>query len=156
MISLALLVMLADGVLTVPPSEWRALEVTAQRNGTVLDCSFRVLEGSRVQVMLLDRREAERFHRGRNAWPLHSTGFEEAGRFRRHLSDAGRYVLLIDNRIEHRRPAQVHLRMELLDPNAWEVRTLAPERRRMVVALSLAFFGAVILFSARQYLKQQS
>lgn len=153
---LAMLVLLADGMVSVPPSRWQAIEVRIPQHGTLVDCAFRVVEGSRVSAILLDLEQAERFHRGRSMRPLYSTGFENSARFRYRVSEAGDYVLLLDNRIEGRGPTLVDLRLELLHTQSVHVRELPLERRRAVVAASLLFFGAVAVLSARQYLKQQS
>jgi hypothetical protein len=99
-----------------------------------------------VQALLLTRTAAERFHRGRSFEPICSSGFQSDIR--------GSYVLIVDNRIEAR-PATLHLRVHLQTPPDVIVRELPPQRRQAVVALSIAFFGAVLLFSARQFLKHQ-
>jgi hypothetical protein len=150
----ALLVLLADGLVSVPPSGWKAIEVKIDRNHTAVQCSFHVkTKGTKVQAWLMDRSQAERFNRGWSVKALYFTGFEESMRFRVMAPDAGDYVLMLDNRLEGRWPAEVELRIELSNPQNVNVRELAPDRRRMVVALSLIVFGAVVVFSARQFLK---
>lgn len=154
MILLAFLVVLTEGLVHIPPAHWKAVPVKAPEQGTTIDCAFTVREGgSRVQVLLLERGQAERFRRGRPVEALYFSGFETSGRFRHRVYEAGDYVLVLDNRIEARKPAVVSLRLELINPRDLGVRTLPPERRRAVVALSLLFFGTVLVFSARQYLK---
>ncbi len=155
MLLFAFLMLLADGVVTVPAARWRAIRVDVPQHGTTMHCDFRVVEGGSVQAILLSRYDAERFHRGRSVRPLYRTGFDDSGRFRYYISEAGQYVLLLDNRIHGGSPAVVQVRLDLLNPNSDYVQTLPAERRRLVVALSLFFFGAVVTFSARQYLKQQ-
>jgi hypothetical protein len=156
MTALAFLTLLANGLVSVPPSHWTAIDVNIPHDGTIVDCWFKVVNGSRVQAILLDRQQAERFYRGRAIRPVHMTGFNDSGRFRLRLDDAGDYVLLIDNRIEGRTPTEVQVRVELLTPHSIFVRTAPPERRRAVVALSLLFFGSVLVFSARQYLRRNN
>ena len=73
--------------------------------------------------------------------------------FRVLIPDAGDYVLVLDNRLEGRFPTQVSLRLEMTHPNDARVRTVSPERRRATVALSLLFFGAVVVFSAVRFLR---
>ena len=64
------------------------------------------------------------------------------------------YVLVLDNRIEARFPAEVSLRVELSIPKRWPKSARFPrERRRATVALSLLFFGAVVVFSAAKFLR---
>jgi hypothetical protein len=62
-------------------------------------------------------------------------------------------VLLLDNRLEGRYPAQVKLRLEVSFPKDGRVQTVSAERKRLVVALSLFFFGAVVTFSAARFLR---
>ena len=152
----ALLVVLTNGLLSVPPSHWRAIDLKVPSNGTTVDVDFEVTEGSRVQILILTRAQAERFHRGRSYQHIVSTGFEKSGRLRYRLADQGQYVLMVDNRIETRTPALVQLRVELTNPYRADVRELSPVRRRVVVTLSLLFFGAVVAFSAWRFLRVMS
>jgi hypothetical protein len=103
--------------------------------------------------MLLERSQADRFNAGRPMRPIYVTGFESSARFRAHLPEGGDYVLLLDNRLEGRYAAEVQVRLESTDPQKVTVRELSPDRRRAVVTLSVLFFGAVLVFSARQYIK---
>lgn len=102
----------------------------------------------------MDRRQAERFAKGRGTQFLYSSGFESKARFRTYVRDAGDYVLILDNRLETRRPSHVDFRLELTNPRNLQVRELPPERRSLVVVLSFLFFGMVVLLSARQFLRQ--
>ena len=81
------------------------------------------------------------------------SGFEKSDQFRVFVPDAGQYVLILDNRIEARFPAEVSLRVELNAPHDTQVRTVPPERQRATIALSLLFFGAVVVFSAVKFLR---
>ena len=152
----AFLVVLTNGLLSVPPSHWQAIDLRIPHNGTTVDVEFEVQQGSRVQVLIMNRPQAERFNRGRSYEPIVSTGFEKSGRLKYRLADAGQYVLMIDNRIETRTPTLVHLRLELTNPYRADVRELSPARRRVVVTLSLVFFGAVVAFSAWRFLRVMS
>jgi hypothetical protein len=145
---------IVNGVLTVPPSHWKAIDLGSPTGGTQLQIEFTVRSGSRVQALLLTRTAAERFHRGRSFEPICSSGFQSDIRMRCRVPEQGSYVLIVDNRIEAR-PATLHLRVHLQTPPDVIVRELPPQRRQAVVALSIAFFGAVLLFSARQFLKHQ-
>jgi hypothetical protein len=151
---LALVVLLADGLVSVPPSEWKAVAVKIDRNNSTVHCAFDVrTKTTKVQAWLMERSQAYRFNRGRAVNALYSTGFETSARFRVRVQDAGEYVLMLDNRLEGRWPAEVALRIELSNPQDENVRELSPERRRTIVAISLIFFGAVVVFAARQFLK---
>ena len=149
----ALLVVLTNGLVSIPPSQWQGIDLRIPQNETTVEVEFEVREGSRVQVLVLDRVQAERFHRGRSFQPIASTGFEKSGRLKYRLADKGQYVLMIDNRIETRTQTLVHLRVELTNPYSANVQELSPARRRVVVTLSLLFFGAVVAFSAWRFLR---
>jgi hypothetical protein len=152
----ALLVVLTNGLVSVPPSQWQGIDIQVPQNGTTIDVDFEVKRGSRVQLLLLDRTQADRFHRGRSFEHLESSGFEKAGRLRYRLADKGHYVLMIDNTIETRTPTFVQVRVELSNPARADVRELSPARRHAVVALSLLFFGAVVSLSAWRFLRSMS
>lgn len=151
---LALLTVLTNGPFSVPPSAWRAVEVQVPAPGTQVEVEFEVQKGSRVQVLLLTPEEANRFHRGRSFIPLCGSGFQTEARMRCRVEEAGPHVLMIDNRIEGRAPTELHLRVDLRAPVNVVVRELPPERRRLVIALSLGFFGIVVLYSAREFLRR--
>jgi hypothetical protein len=153
MIPALLLVVLTSGLVSVPASHWATIDLPIRQPNTTLDISFQVTHGSRVQVLVLDREQARRFHRGRSIDPLLTTGFQNSGRLRYRIAEKGEYVLLLDNRIEGRGPTLVDLRIETSPAGRVDVRELPPERRRVVVTLSLLFFGATVFFSARQLLK---
>lgn len=149
-----LLLLVTQTVLKIPPSHWTAIELKVPQNGSTVYLSFDVRSReSRVQAMVLSRSEAERFHRGRSVRPLFATGFERSAEHRVLVPDAGDYVLMLDNRLEGRFPSEVALKFEVTHPNDVRVRTVPPERRRATVALSLLFFGAVVVFSAVKFLR---
>jgi hypothetical protein len=149
----ALLVVLTSGLVSVPASHWQTIDLPIRESATTVDISFQVRQGSRVQVLLLDREQARRFHRGRSVDPILTTGFQNAGRLRYLVAEKGDYVVLVDNRIEGRGPTLVDLRVEASPAGPVSVRELPPERRRAVVTLTLLLFGATVFFSSRQLLK---
>ncbi|MGH9630054.1 MAG: hypothetical protein ACRD7E_17190 [Bryobacteraceae bacterium] len=149
-----MLTVLLEGVVSVPKSGWQGIAVDIERHGTIVECSFSVPQhASRVQASLVTRADAERFDRGRSYRPLYSRGFQKSGRFHYQVQDAGPYVLLLDNRIEGRSRTEVSIKIDLLHPSAVAVTTVPPERRRTIVALSLLFFGAVVVYTASRFLK---
>ncbi|MBC7924697.1 MAG: hypothetical protein H7039_03490 [Bryobacteraceae bacterium] len=150
----ALAVVLQNAVIEVPASRWKAVELAIPAHGTIVQCEFRVQKGSKVQLAIAGREQAERLHRGRSFRALYTTGFQNEARFRYRVADAGNYVLLVDNRIEGRSSATVDVSLQLLNPGPAAARELPPEIRHTVVAVSLLFFGSVLVFSAHQYLRQ--
>jgi hypothetical protein len=148
-----LLAVLTSGLISVPASQWQTVTFHVPEPGTTVEISFEVRQGSRVGVLLLDRRQAARFHRGRPVDPAVSTPFQNSGRIRYRLAEPGDYVLVVDNRVEQRQAALVDLRVETSGSQTGVVSELPPARRRTVVALSLLCFGALVFFSARQLLR---
>lgn len=154
MFLLLLFVVLTDAVVTVPPLEWASVPVSIKQENSFVECAFAVHESAaRVQVLLVDRTNALRFHRGRRPQPLYATSYAHEGRFRVSVPNAGEYVLLVDNQLEGRKPVDVDVRINVTREAEVPVRTLSEEKRSAVVALSLLFFGAVVTFSARQFLR---
>src|SRR4051794_4455422 len=114
MILLALLVMLTDGIVSVPPSHWSAIEVPVQQAGTVVEVSFSVPSGATsVETMLVTRKDAERFNAGRSNHPLCRSGYQTEAKFRCEVDEKGDYVLLVDNRMEGRKAAEVSVKINL-------------------------------------------
>ena len=153
MMLLAFLTVLANGIVNVPASGWQAIAIEAPEDGGTVEIAFVVQQGSRVQVFLADPAEAARFHRGRSPDALAMTGFVREGSLRQRIHRAGRYIVVVDNRIEGRRPAQVQLKIDFSPPVNVVVRELSPERRRAVVAISILVFGATVFISARLLLR---
>ena len=147
--------LLAQQSLLVPPGNWHAQEIKVSERNSVVECVFSVKdEGPRVQVLLLNQDDARRFHRGRAIEPIMASGYVTRGQMRALVKDPGEYVLLFDNRLDRRKAASVHLQVNIAPTEAATVRTLPADKRRVVVALSLLFFGAVLAGSAIQLRKQ--
>ncbi len=154
MIVLALLAVLVDSVVPVQPSSWRAIEVKVDKPGTTVECSYTVDgDTARVEAILVTRHDAERFNQGRSYHPLASTGFQTTGKLHFEIDEPGDYVLLLDNRLESGRTTDVSLKIDLRDPPNIVAGTVSPERRQVVITLSLLFFLGVVMFSARQFMK---
>ena len=154
MIVLALLAVLVDSVVPVQPSSWRAIDVKIAKPGTTVECSYNVDQAAvRVEAILVTRHDSERFNQGRSYHPLASTGFQNAAKLRFEIDEPGDYVLLLDNRLEGQRATDVSLKINLRDPPNIVAGTVSPERRQVVITLSLLFFLGVVMFSARQFMK---
>ncbi len=145
---------LLDEAVQVPPGDWRPFRILLQQRPAEVSCSFAVLEGrAGVRVAILPASEYRRLRAGRRARLLVSTVFQRAGGFRYALSEAGEYVLIVDNRRQMQAPALVRLRVSVEFLPHPRARTLPPERRMAVVALSLALFFAIVLWSGRRLLR---
>jgi hypothetical protein len=150
---LALLLLLTETVVKVPASHWTAIRLDINQNSTTVYVDFEVRNGSKIRAMVLSREEAERLNRGRSVRPLFSSGFVQSDQFRVLMRDTGDYVLLLDNRLNERFPAEVALKIELTNIDDSQVRYVPAARRHATVALSLLFFGAVVVFSAVKFLR---
>lgn len=151
---LAVLVLWTEALVTIPPSEWRAVPVEVSRNRSLVECTVAVHQpGSRIQAIFIDRQDAERFQRGRSVHPLAASAYLRQGRLRIPVPEAGDYVLILDNRLEGRTSVDVEVKVDISSLEGVTAKTLPPARRRLVVALSILFFGAVVFYSASQFLK---
>ena len=151
---LALLAILTDGVVSVPPSHWTVVDVPISKPGTVVNIEFSVPSGATsVETMLMTRREAERFNAGRSNSAVCRSGYQTEGRLHCEVEQQGDYVLLIDNRIEARKPAQVSLKVNLIPPWGVVATTVPPAKQAIIIAFGLLFFVAVVMFSARQFMR---
>ncbi len=154
MILLALLAILTDGVVSVPASRWSAIEVAVEQAGTVIEASFSVPSGATaVEAILATRDEAARFNAGRSYHALCRSGYVTEGKLRCEVEQTGEYILLLDNRIEGRRPAEVSVKINVQQPASVIAVTLPAQRRAVIIALSLLFFVAVVMYSARQFMR---
>lgn len=157
MIALALLlaatqVAMIDDIVRVPPAAWRGVDVTLRQRAATVECNFLVAEGrSGVRVMLLDRAEVSRMRDGRSFDTLAGTGYVRSGHFRVAVPRPSDYFVVVDNRMEGRDTAEVHLQVALVfDEGNLTVRQAPLSRRVAVIAGSLAFFFGVCLFAWRK------
>jgi hypothetical protein len=149
-----LLAVLFDRTFEVPASRWRILDLPVPTAEMLLEAEFQVKDkNSRVAAVLLTREDAIRFEQGRSMKPIASTGWEYDGRFRHVFRNPGNYAIVIDNRIEGRRATPVAVKVELTDPKQTTVRELSPQRRLVVIATSLLVFVAIVMFTARQFMR---
>jgi hypothetical protein len=150
----ALLLASVSGVYQIEPSHWRVFHFNVDKPGTLLTGSFEAgAHSAQVQILVLRRQQLARFEDGRSVRPVFVSGFEDSARFRTRIDEPGQYALILDNRIGGRQPSKVALSFNTAEPQPQTVRTLPPARRRVIVAFSLAFFGAVVVLSATLFLR---
>jgi hypothetical protein len=150
---LAAMTVLLEGDVVVPRAHWRAVDVKVAQAGTIVKATMRAPENaSRMHAYFITRENAERFARGGSLQPLGKTSFDDEGVLHQVAERAGDYILLLDNRISRRSDTPVRVTIELLPPAA-NVRTVPPERRRVVELASVLFVLAVVAYSARQLMK---
>ncbi len=135
-----------DETVTVPAADWKAFPISVRQQPSRIDCGFEVESGgSGVRLILIERTEFERMSAGQGYHALAATAYQRSGGFA-YWAPPGDYVVVADNRMEGRGPAEVHLQIALVfDGGVGQPRTLSPERRAVVVGLSVLFFGAVAL-----------
>lgn len=137
-----------DETVTVPAADWKAFGIPLRQLPARIECSFTVENGgSGVRVLLVDRAGFERMNAGQAYRALAATPYQRSGGLA-YRAPPGDYVIVADNRMEGRGPAEVRLQVALVFDGGGELpRTLSPGRRAVVVGLSVLFFGAVALFA---------
>ena len=124
------------------------------QSGTVIEASFSVPSGgTAVEAILVTRKEADRFNAARSYHALCRSGYQTEGKLRCEAEQKGDYVLLIDNRIEGRRPTEVSVKINMREPASIIAITVPPGKRAFIIAFSLLFFVAVVMYSARQFMR---
>lgn len=144
---------LIDETFRVRASGWRAVPVILRQRPADLVCSFSVVSGGSGVRMSLARILRSRSgslttHR------LAATPYARSDGFRYGVREPGEYAILLDNRLEGRGPAEVHLKVSVvfIDASAPVVRVLPPKRRLLIVVLSLLGFAAIVFWSGRRLL----
>ena len=154
MILLALLAILTDGIVSVPASHWSAIDLPVSQAGSTVEASFSVPQGATaVEAIIVTRRDADRFNAGRSYHPICRSGYLTEGRLRCEIEQKGDYILLLDNRIEGRKATEVTLKINVREPASIIAITVPPQKRAVIIALSLLFFVAVVMYSARQFMR---
>src|SRR5207253_3020817 len=86
---------------------------------------------------------------------LEMTPLARTGGIRHRVRVAGNYVIVVDNRMEKSRPADVHLRVALdFGPAPGPpVTRLSPGRQLAVIVISFAVFFAIVSYASRRLLR---
>lgn len=158
MILLALLlaatqVAIIDDIVRVPPAQWRLVDVLLRQQAATVELSYVVTHGrSGVRVALMERSEVDRMRAGKSYSTVAGTTYNSEFTFRATVPRPGDYAIVVDNRMEGRDTAEVHLQVSLLFDQAgavggYRVREASTLRRAVVIVLSLAFFWAVCAYA---------
>lgn len=133
------------------PGDFRWVPFTVRQTPSEVECRFDVLKGNpSVHLELLPMSEFRLFDRGEEHDTLAVTPEGRTGEFRRIIDARGEYAVVIENSTGSA-PATVRLRVETtVNPGADVARTLSPQRRIAVVALSFAFFFAALMWPGRR------
>ncbi len=146
-------VAIIDDIVRVPPAQWRMVDVLLRQRAATVELSYEVTRGrSGVRVALMERSEVDRMRAGRSFSTIAGTSYNSSFTFRATVPRPGDYAILVDNRLDGRDTAEVHLQVSLLFGQssalgAYPVKQVPPLRRAVVILLSLAFFSAVCAYA---------
>jgi len=146
---------LVDEVYTIPPAEWRYVNVELKQTPVAVECNFQVLsQGVEVRAALLSHADLERLRADQPHGFLAATQPRSSGSFSYHLHTPGDYAVVVDNRGLHA-PVRVHLRVSLdfSGNRGPRVGYLPPGRRLAVILISFVVFFGILTWSARKLLR---
>jgi hypothetical protein len=141
-----------DETVQVPPRQWEAFNLELKQQPAIIECGYST-EGGRagVRLSLMHRADMERFRSGVRHRVLAATEFQQSGRVRYGPASPGEYSVVLDNRLEGRGAARVHLTVSLVFPGGEPTaRELPVARRWAVISLTLLYAAAVVLFAVRR------
>ena len=144
---------LLNETIQIPRSQWRALKVELRERPATVEVDFQVLAGrSGVRILFMTHENAERFEKGQSYEVLRQTDYQERGKFRYFVGNPGAYMILLDNQLEGREPAEVQVKIALLhhDLASFTPKQLNTTKRRNVVIVSLALLALAILLIGRR------
>jgi hypothetical protein len=145
-------VALLDETVQVPAAEWRSFDIELRQQPAIIECRYWVDSGGAgVRVALMHQAELERLRAGLPHHVLTVTEYRKSGGFRYGPGPLGDYSLVVDNRLDGRDAAQVHLAASLEFPGPPpEARELSPQRRLVVILVTAAFMAAIAVFAVRR------
>lgn len=143
----------AERPIRLEPGDFRWVEITVRQTPSEVDCRYQVIEGdASVHVELLPRSEFHAFSRGRDHDTMALTPKGRNGEFRRIVDERGRYAVVVEN-ARGARPATIVLHVQTIVNPGDVARTLPPERRLAVIAISFAIFFVTVAWSGRKLIK---
>jgi hypothetical protein len=143
-----------DDEVKVGPAKIRTLEIPMLVEPARIVCSYEVMRGgSGVRLVLLRNEDAERWLRGEAHEVIASTGFAKQGAFSHRPAEPDHYVLVLDNRMEGRTAADVHLLVRVIqgDDSANTVSFADARKGKILVWSSLLLFAGIAVFSAVRF-----
>jgi hypothetical protein len=147
------IVTLFDDTVEVRPAHFRALELPTGAAEARIVCTFEVAAApSGVRALLLRPDDAARWAAGAPHAVLTGTGWGRRGAFSQLVRGASSYAVVLDNSLDARGPARVHLMIRLVygATATGPVRFPATRKGTLLVWTSIGLFlGAVALASAR-------
>ncbi len=146
---------LVDETYTIPPAEWRYVNVALKQTPVTVHGSFEAKgSGADVRVALLSHADLERLRADEPHGFLAATRPGASGGFNFPLHTPGDYAVVVDNRAQHT-PVKVHLRVALDFGGQRQpgVGYLSPGKRLVVILISFAVFFGIVTWSTRKLLR---
>jgi hypothetical protein len=144
---------LADQDEDVGAGKLRTLELNLDYAPVRAVCEYSLVAGAQgVRVLLIRKEDLPRLARNLPFEPLVATPYAHRSAFSREVSAAGDYLLVLDNRLPGgtgRSTVHLHARLIYGAPETGPIQTLDPQRRRIVVGLSLGLFCALCVFAGQ-------
>lgn len=142
-----------EETLRLAPGEARGVNLVLRQRPAVIDIRFRTTESDAAVSVGLRAPEGAEAASPRNF--VRVVREQASGSIRYPARLLGDYQVVVENPQRRPRMATVELRVELGFEEAGTLRpeTLPPERRRLVVALSLLFLLVVALWTGRRLLE---
>lgn len=147
---------LFDDIVDIAPGQVRTLSLPVHRAPARLACSWRVLHGGNVRLLLLPAEEVDAWVEGRPYEEFGVTEFSPGGTFSRLAASQRELVLAVEARGGTPRMTRLRLLVRLLDPAVpFPPRPRPADRRRGAILVwgSLALF-AVIAFAGAVRLRR--
>ena len=147
---------LVDEVYRIPPGEWRSIEIGLKQNAATISAEYLAHAGSsEVRLALMERADLESMSDRNPHGLLAATAPGASGRLRYRVRRPGDYAIVVDNRRDRDRAAQVRVRVwaDFAPRFAPTVTGLTPQRQLTVILISFACFFAVVTYSARRLLR---
>lgn len=145
----------ANATIEVPAGRWAWIDVPVRSTPAHVDCRYSVESGgSGVRVTLLARSDLDRFRAGEAHRVIAGAPYARTGAIR-HAVPEGDYAIVVDNRLEGRTPARVHLVVTVVYPRVQHVEVRVPSggRKAAAIGLSALFLAGVWLFAGRRVLR---
>ncbi len=139
----------------IDPGEWRYFEFPSKEKDARLSVQFEVQSpqsSSGVRIGVLAAEEFRRFRANQPNQALSASGYLKEGTLRTRLTQPGGYVVVIDNKMEGRRKYRVEMEVTLAygpDPESLPVVYASPQKRLVLVSVSLAGFLLILALSGR-------
>ena len=139
----------------IDPGEWRYFEFPSKEKDARLQVQVDLQAPKNapgVRVAVMNEEEFRRFRAGQPHRAIASSAYRREGNLRTRLAEPGGYAVIIDNRLEGRRKSRVEMEVTLTtgpDPENLPVDYASPQKRLIVVSVSLAGFLLILVLSGR-------